>query len=64
MADPLDSLESEEEYQKKADQNAKKYKVAKPGDKGVQEIKLEADEPKAPPSPQQRSAMINALKKD
>lgn len=50
MSDPLDSLETDEEYAKKAADTAKKYKVLKPGDKGVQVIKLEAD-PSAPKTP-------------
>ncbi len=64
MKDLIDNFETTDEYAARMTKESKKYKVAKPGDKGVQVLKLEGDPPKPKPSDAQRSAMINALKDD
>ncbi len=64
MKELLDNFETTDEYAARRTKEAKKYKVAKPGDPGVQVLKLEGDEPKKPTTAAQRSAMVNALKEN
>ncbi len=64
MKDLLDNFETTDEYADRMTKESKKYKVAKPGDKGVQVLKLDNDQDKSPPTKPQRSAMVNALKEN